>query len=102
MLNPSNTVDTVKEDFKLDNFTLRGAMKIFKLSRRLFEAFEATFLLLVWKKNYAKTIVEKSRPDISSVLYAKLLTYQPTSASVEWSFSELKSMIYENRNFDDE
>ena len=50
---------------------------------------------------YAKTIVEMSRPDISPALYAKLLAYHPTSASVEWSFSMLKSMIHENRNFID-
>ena len=42
-----------------------------------------------------------SRPDISPALYAKLLTYQLTSASVERSFSMLKSMIHENRNFTD-
>ena len=53
------------------------------------------------KKSYAKTIVETSRPDICPALYAKLLTYQPTSASVERSFSMLKPMIHENRNFTD-
>ena len=42
-----------------------------------------------------------SRLDITPALYAKLLTYQPTSASVERSFSMLKSMSYENRNFTD-
>ena len=45
-----------------------------------------------------------SRPDISPALFAKLLTYltyQPTSASVERSFSVLKSMIHENQNFAD-
>ena len=53
------------------------------------------------EKNYAKTIVEMSRLDITPVLCAKLITYQPTSASVEWSFSMLKSMSHENRNFAD-
>ena len=45
--------------------------------------------------------METSRPDISLGLYAKLLAHQPTSASVERSFSMLKSMIHENRNFTD-
>ena len=40
-----------------------------------------------------------SRPDIAPALHAKLLTYQPTSASVELSFSMLKSIFHENRNF---
>ena len=45
--------------------------------------------------------METSGPDISSSLYAKLLTYQHASASVERPFSMLKSMIHENRNFTD-
>ena len=32
---PRTTVDTVPIDFKLDKFMLRGAMRIFKFSRRL-------------------------------------------------------------------
>ena len=47
LLNPSTTVDTVPEDFKLDNFMMRGAMRIFKFSYDFYEAFEAIFLLLV-------------------------------------------------------
>ena len=35
ILIPGATADAVPEDFKLDNFMLRGAMRIFKLSRRL-------------------------------------------------------------------
>ena len=31
-LNPGTTADTVSVDLKLDNFMLRGAMRIFKLS----------------------------------------------------------------------
>ena len=42
-----------------------------------------------------------SRLDITPVLRAKLLTYQPTSASVERSFSMLKSIFHENQNFTD-
>ena len=30
---PRTTVDTVPIDFKLDNFMLRGALRIFKFSR---------------------------------------------------------------------
>ena len=45
--------------------------------------------------------VEMSRPDISPALYAKLLTYLAASASVERSFSMLKSMVHEHRNFTD-
>ena len=59
------------------------------------------FFVISLEKNHAKTIVKMSRPDISPALYAKLLKYQPTSASVEWSFSMLKSMFHENRNFID-
>ena len=53
------------------------------------------------EKNDVKTIVEQSRPDISPALYAKLLKCQPTSASVERSFSLLKSIVRPNRNFAD-
>ena len=57
-------------------------MKIFKFSSDFHEALEVIFLLLV-RKNYAETIVQMSRPDISPALYAKLLIYQPTSAFVQ-------------------
>ena len=52
-------------------------------------------------KNDVKIIVELSRPDIQPALYAKLLQCQPTSASVERSFSLLKSFLRPNRNFVD-
>ena len=45
------------------------------------------FFVVRLEKNYAKTILEMSRPNIAPALHAKLLTYQPTSASVEVSFS---------------
>ena len=48
-----------------------------------------------------KIIVELSRPDIPPALYAKLLLRQPTSASVERSFSLSKSLLRPNRNFAD-
>ena len=35
LLNPSTTADKVPVDFKLDNFMLRGAMRILKFSCRL-------------------------------------------------------------------
>ena len=53
------------------------------------------------EKNDVKTIVELSRPDIPPALYAKLLQCQPTSASVERSFSLLKPFLCANRNFAD-
>ena len=53
------------------------------------------------EKNDVEIIVELSRPDIPPVLYAKLLQCQPTSASVERSFSLLKSLLLPNRNFAD-
>ena len=53
------------------------------------------------EKNDVKMIVELSRPDIPPALYAKLLQCQPTSASVERSFSLLKSFLRPNRNFVD-
>ena len=53
------------------------------------------------EKNDVKIIVELSRPDIPPALYAKLLQFQPTLASVERSFSLLKSFLRPNRNFAD-
>ena len=53
------------------------------------------------EKNDVKIIVELSRPDIPPALYAKLLQCQPTSATVERSFSFLKSFLRPNRNFVD-
>ena len=76
-------------------------MRIFKFSCRLSRRIESDFFIISLEKTYAKTTVETSRPDISSASYIKLLTYQPTSASVQRSFSMLKSMIHENRNFTD-
>ena len=75
LLNPSTTVDTVHVDFKLDNFMLRGAMRILKFSRRLSRSIRSDFFIISLEKKYAKTVVETSRPDISPTLYAKLLTY---------------------------
>ena len=51
------------------------------------------------EKNYAKTIVKMSRPDIFSALRDKLLTYPSASSSVERSFFILKSITHEFRNF---
>ena len=45
--------------------------------------------------------MSRPAPDIAPALHAKFLTYQPTSASVELSFSMLKSIFYENQNFTD-
>ena len=53
------------------------------------------------EKNDVKIIVELSRPDIPPALYVKLLQCQPTSASVERSFSLLKSFLRPNRYFAD-
>ncbi|CAK8674232.1 unnamed protein product [Clavelina lepadiformis] len=50
-------------------------------------------------KNDVKQIMELQ--DISPALYAKLQKCQPTSASVERSFSLLKSFLRPNRNFKD-
>ena len=94
LLNPSTTVDTVRVEYKLDNFMLKGAMRFSSFHADFHKAFEATFYYEL-KKSYAKTIVETSRLDISPALYVKLLTYQPTSASVEQSFSMLKFMKIE-------
>ena len=91
---PRTTVDTVPIDFKLDNFMFRGAMRIFNFLRRLSRSICSDFFITRFEKIY--NILEMSRPDISPALYAKWLTYQPTSASVERSFAMLKSMIYEN------
>ena len=76
-------------------------MRIFKFSCRLSQSISTDFFIASFEKSYAKTIMETSRPDISPAMYAKLLTHQPTSASVERSFLMLKSMICENRNFTD-
>ena len=101
LLIPGATV-TVPVDFKLDNFMLREAMRIFKFSRLLSQSICSDSFMISLDKNYAKNILEMSRPDIFPALYAKLLTHQlPTSASVERSFLMLKSMIHENRNFSD-
>ena len=51
------------------------------------------------EKNDVKIIVELSRPDIPSALYAKLLQCQPNSASVKRSFPLLKSLLRPNRKF---
>ena len=42
-----------------------------------------------------------NRPHIAPALHAKLLTYQPTLASVDMPLSMLKSIFHENRNFTD-
>ena len=38
LLNPSTTADTVPMGFKLENFMLRGAIRIFKFSCRLYRS----------------------------------------------------------------
>ena len=43
LLNPSTTVDTVRVEYKLDNFMLRGAMKFSSFYVDFHEVFEATF-----------------------------------------------------------
>ncbi|XP_076808670.1 uncharacterized protein LOC143451813 [Clavelina lepadiformis] len=48
-------------------------------------------------KNDVKQIMELQRQDISPAFYAKLQKCQPTSASVERSFSLLKSFLRPNR-----
>ena len=53
------------------------------------------------EKNDVKIFVELSRPDISPALHAKFLQCQPTSVSVEGSFSFLKSFLPPNRTFPD-
>ena len=50
LLIPGTTVDTVPVDFKLDNFMLKEEMRISSFRADFHEAFEVTFLLLVWKK----------------------------------------------------
>ena len=52
---PCITLDTVPIDFKLDNFMLRGAMRIFKFSRRLSRSICSNFFIIRFEKNYAKT-----------------------------------------------
>ena len=53
------------------------------------------------KKNQAIVKYLKKFTTIFPELYAKLVTCPPTSASVDRSFSLLKSMICENRNIAD-
>ena len=50
-------------------------------------------------KNDIGIIVGMKQPDISPATYAKLLDCQPTSASVERSFSMLNKMLAKDRNF---
>jgi len=45
------------------------------------------------------SIVNLTRPDVSPSLYAQLLQCQPTSASVERSFSMLNKLLAKDRNF---
>ena len=51
------------------------------------------------KKNDIELIMTAERPDIARATYAKLLNCQPTSASVELSFSMLNKMLVKDRNF---
>ena len=51
---PRTTLDTVPMDFKLDNFMMRGAMKIFKFSRRLLRSICSDFFIISFEKIYAK------------------------------------------------
>ena len=50
------------------------------------------------KKNDIEIIITAERPDIAPATYAKLLNCQPTSASVERSFSMLDKMLAKDRN----
>ena len=49
------TVDTVPVDFKLDNFMLRGTMRIFNFSHRLSGNICSDFFIIRFEKIYAKT-----------------------------------------------
>ena len=60
-MSPSTTVDTVPLDFKLDNFTLRRAMRILKFLRRFSRSISSNFFTISLEKNYAKTILEMSK-----------------------------------------
>lgn len=51
------------------------------------------------KSNEITSIIHMSRPEISPMLYALLKKCQPTTASVERSFSQLKHMLTKPRNF---
>ena len=46
-----------------------------------------------------KAIAEKTRPNISPKLYAKLLNCQAFSSSVEQSFSMLRKLLSNDRHF---
>ena len=59
-MNPSTTVSL---DFKLDNFTLRGAMRIFKFLRRFSRSISSNFFKISLEKSNAETILEMSKPD---------------------------------------
>ena len=74
-MSPSTTVDTVPSDFKLDNFTLREAMKLVKFLRRFSRSISSNFFKISLKKSYAETILEMSKPDFSPASYAKSVTY---------------------------
>ena len=52
---PCTTLDTVPKDFKLDNFMLRGAMRIFKFLCRLSLSICSDFCITRFEKSYAKT-----------------------------------------------
>ena len=51
------------------------------------------------QSNDISEIINMERQDISPAVYHMLQNFQPTSASVENSFSMLKKLLAKNRNF---
>ena len=89
---------------KMENFTYTIQKAYEDINSLCFESDPLPLKKYIKKrleKNDVKIIVELSRPDIPPALCAKLLECQPTSASVERSFSLLKSFLRPNRNFAD-
>ena len=53
-MSPSTTVDTDPLDFKLDNFTLRGAMRILKFLRRFSRSISSNFFKISLEKKLCR------------------------------------------------
>ena len=51
------------------------------------------------QNNDISEIINMERQDISPAVYHMLQNFQPTSASVEKSFSMLKKLLAKDRNF---
>ena len=57
------------------------------------------YIIKRMQNNDISVIINMERQDISPAMYHMLQNSQPTSASVERSFSMLKKLLAEDRNF---